>query len=97
MQTSLFANIHLPPPNLLLGGADGKHWLSDKIGQFFPPDINIYYEPFIGGGAIFFAHCHRFKRAILADLNKELITTYRVIAERRGELCYQLLTMMTKI
>ncbi len=43
----------------------------------FNPTKNTYYEPFVGGGAVFFDL--RPQRAIISDLNLELITTYKVI------------------
>ncbi len=43
----------------------------------FDPKINTYYEPFVGGGALFFDLLP--KKAVLSDLNKELIITYKVI------------------
>lgn len=43
----------------------------------FDPMTNTYYEPFVGGGAVFFYLLP--KNAGLSDLNKELVTTYNVI------------------
>jgi DNA adenine methylase len=38
-----------------------------------------YVEPFLGGGAMFFALCP--ERALLADLNKELIDVFRTVRD----------------
>lgn len=43
----------------------------------FDPLKNRYYEPFVGGGAIFFDLLPA--RATLSDLNSELVTTYKII------------------
>jgi DNA adenine methylase len=50
-------------------------------GLYPPKDFNTlknsYYEPFVGGGAVFFDLLP--KKAVLSDLNKELVATYSVI------------------
>ncbi len=43
----------------------------------FDPEKSRYFEPFVGGGAVFFDLLP--KKAFLADLNFELVTTYNVI------------------
>ena len=35
--------------------AGGKRALLDSIVSFIPKDFKNYFEPFVGGGAIFFA------------------------------------------
>lgn len=43
----------------------------------FDPATNTYFEPFVGGGAVFFDLLP--KKAELSDLNNELVTTYNII------------------
>ena len=54
----------------------------------FNPITNTYYEPFVGGGAVFFDLLP--KKAGLSDLNKELVTTYNVIKNNVDELIQSL-------
>lgn len=65
----------------ILKWAGGKGRLAPTILQRLPQAIDTYYEPFLGGGAIFFAlaSSRRFRRAVLGDLNGELIEVYRVV------------------
>lgn len=43
----------------------------------FNPKKNTYFEPFVGGGAVFLDLLPQ--KAVLSDLNFELITTYKVV------------------
>jgi len=68
--------------------AGGKGQLINVFRDFYPNDLkngNItrYYEPFIGGGAVFFdvAQKYNIKSAFLYDINEDLILTYRVIQQ----------------
>lgn len=55
--------------------AGGKRWLfsQDLVGTL--PEFDRYIEPFVGGGAAFFAV--KPANAILSDVNPELINLYR--------------------
>ncbi len=59
----------------------GKRQLLSELVRYAPDrnQIDTYYEPFVGGGALFF-HL-RPRRAILADLNERLIRTYRGVRD----------------
>jgi DNA adenine methylase len=67
----------------------GKTQLINEIERILPQDIknnkkiDCYVEPFIGGGAIFFHLVSNYtvKKALLFDINKELILVYNVIKE----------------
>ncbi|WP_276360581.1 Dam family site-specific DNA-(adenine-N6)-methyltransferase [Daejeonella sp. H1SJ63] len=55
--------------------AGGKSWLTKHIANFLPSKGFVkYHEPFVGGGSIYF-HLHP-NKAIISDLNEELIGTY---------------------
>lgn len=68
------SHISLPP---FLKWAGGKRWLSDKIVELALPLHGKYIEPFLGGGAVYFAL--RPTQAVLSDANFELINTYQAI------------------
>jgi DNA adenine methylase len=63
--------------------AGGKTSLLSHLLANVPSNIANYYEPFLGGAALFFAVSGRGPRfnAHLSDTNGELITAYRVIKE----------------
>lgn len=62
----------------------GKRQLIAAINNLLPENIIDYYEPFIGGGALFFTlQPHK---AVLNDYNKELINVYNVIKGNPEEL-----------
>jgi DNA adenine methylase len=63
----------------ILKWAGGKTRLVPLILARLPSRIGTYVEPFVGGGAVFFALAaeRRFKRALLADKNRELIDVYK--------------------
>ena len=64
----------------------GKRQLLEQFENLYPIDLKIkkiknYYEPFVGGGAVFFdiAQNYEVENAFLYDINDELILTYKVI------------------
>ena len=71
-------------PKPFLKWAGGKRQLISQMDPFFPIKFNKYIEPFVGGGAIFFYLLP--KRAILMDINQELINVYNVIKNNIKEL-----------
>jgi DNA adenine methylase len=65
----------------------GKRQLAKQfreMGLYPPKDFDpinaTYYEPFVGGGAMFF-DALPLANAVLSDMNAELITTYHVIRD----------------
>jgi len=67
-----------------LKAVGGKTALLPEILPRLPAKIRTYYEPFLGGGAVFFALAaekkRRFGRAVLSDLNGEFMHAYATIA-----------------
>ncbi len=67
-------SLHLKP---LIKWSGGK---SDEIKAFekyFPIEYNLYIEPFIGGGSVYF-HLSP-QRAVINDIHKDLVDLYRSI------------------
>jgi DNA adenine methylase len=69
-------------PRPFLKWAGGKRQLLPALLRHVPPRYRAYYEPFLGGGALYFALQPR--RAVLADTNVRLIRTYRGIRDGVG-------------
>lgn len=57
--------------------AGGKRQLIPRIRERMPEKYNDYYEPFVGGGAVMFDLLPA--NALINDINKALINTYRTI------------------
>jgi len=68
--------------------AGGKRQLLAELGRRLPPSWDTYYEPFVGGGALL-VHLENsglLTRAVISDLNSELINLYRVVKDTPGAL-----------
>ena len=57
----------------------GKRQLMGEIEKVLPKTYTTYYEPFIGGGAVLFEL--QPKKAVINDVNSELINLYNVIKD----------------
>lgn len=68
--------------------AGGKRQLVEELLRSRPNQYKRYIEPFIGGGALFFAL--KPKNAYISDINEELINIYRVVKEDVGALIAEL-------
>ncbi len=68
--------------------AGGKSQLLSRYATLFPKKFNTYFEPFLGGGAVFFYLVPQ--KAVLSDVNEELINTYNVVKNRVEELIREL-------
>ena len=68
--------------------AGGKGRLLDQLTSRLPDSYQRYFEPFVGGGALFF-HLEP-AQATLSDTNAELINCYTVIRDNVDELILSL-------
>ncbi|MEI7024433.1 DNA adenine methylase [Paenibacillus sp. y28] len=74
-------------PSLLqpfLKWAGGKRQLLPEIRKYVPQHYSAYYEPFVGAGAVLFDL--QPQKAVINDVNTELINTYKVIRDHVDEL-----------
>ncbi|MDM7993510.1 MAG: Dam family site-specific DNA-(adenine-N6)-methyltransferase [Candidatus Fermentibacter sp.] len=93
-QATMSEQIGVTPPLKWVGG---KRWVADRVRALLPPQISgEYYEPFFGGGAIFFSmrpeqlpmfaepgrQYVRESRARVADLSPGLVEFYEVLRDR---------------
>lgn len=62
----------------------GKRQLINELKSFLPKKYNRYFEPFIGGGALFFSLKHH--NSFISDYNHELTNLYSIIKEKPNEL-----------
>jgi len=69
--------------------AGGKTQLLVELDKVIPSEFDQYFEPFLGGGAMFFhliSNRNRIFTAYLADLNRDLITSYKIVKHNVKEL-----------
>lgn len=60
----------------------GKRRVSAELKRHMPKEFGRYFEPMVGGGALFFELQPR--RAVLADMNEDLISTYVEVRDHLG-------------
>jgi DNA adenine methylase len=66
-----------------------KRSQADYIINLFPKEIDIYYEPFVGGASVLFNLLHsdiKVKKYICSDINNDLISLWNRIKENPQEL-----------
>ena len=59
--------------------AGGKRSIIDELVHRLPTTFNRYWEPFVGGGALFFEIHPRLTSAILSDYNWDLMVAYNAV------------------
>lgn len=84
---------HVPRNYPFVKWAGGKTQLLSELDRMIPSEFDRYFEPFLGGGAMFF---HTFSKNIqftpyLSDMNEELINAYKVVKDNVEELIRLLL------
>jgi DNA adenine methylase len=71
-------------PRPFVKWAGGKTQLLPLLIQRVPEHFGTYFEPFVGGGSLLFAL--QPERAVISDINAELINAYMVIRDHLGPL-----------
>jgi len=65
--------------------AGGKNWLVGILKELVDLDsYEAYYEPFLGGGSVFF-ELHPKGKVFLSDTNEDLISTYQTVKASPNE------------
>jgi len=64
----------------------GKRKVAQQLTDLIPSGLNNYYEPFLGGGALFFNVKHMFNKCFLSDINLDLVTSYNSIKRNPSEI-----------
>lgn len=76
--------VHGVAPKPFVKWVGGKTQLLPKLIERVPSTFNRYYEPFVGGGALFFRL--QPQKACLTDINPDLVNLYTVIRDQVDEL-----------
>lgn len=77
---------HATQPKPFVKWVGGKRSIMQELLSRIPKQINNYYEPFVGGGALFFEIYNMVDFSYLSDLNVDLIVAYNTIKTNPHEL-----------
>ncbi|MFT3921362.1 MAG: DNA adenine methylase [Myxococcales bacterium] len=79
-----------PDAGPFLKWVGGKGKLRHALGALMPSGVELmrHVEPFMGGGAMFFARAP--ERALLCDINPDLVRTYTTVRDHAGDLVREL-------
>jgi DNA adenine methylase len=78
----------------ILKWVGGKGQLLSQLRTFYPPRYEAYFEPFLGGGALYFDL--KPAKASLNDVNAALMGCYRNIQKRSDEIIEMLRRLQTR-
>ncbi|APB33923.1 putative adenine specific methyl transferase [Gloeomargarita lithophora Alchichica-D10] len=91
------------PSQPFLKWAGGKSQLLTQLSPLFPPKFNRYYEPFLGGAAVYWYLFNLrekgsilFDGARLLDINKELVNCYIQVRDNLDNLIDELTALKAK-
>ena len=70
--------------NTFIKWPGGKKWLIPLLLNICPQQFGTYYEPFLGGGSVYFAL--EPKQAVISDINAELINLYQIMRDEPQKL-----------
>lgn len=70
----------------------GKRRLISQIDSYLPNKAERYFEPFVGGGSMFFYIKQKYnpKFCMLSDINKDLIRAFKTVRDTPEELIKEL-------
>ncbi len=90
---SLFPELEKTKVKPFVKWLGGKSQLLRMLNKYFPEElkngeIKKYYEPFLGGGAVFFDIMNKYniEKAYLSDINEELILVYKVVKKNVNDI-----------
>jgi DNA adenine methylase len=72
-------------PTPFIKWAGGKRSLVEQIRPYLPARFGRYFEPFVGGAALFFELGEPAREATLSDNNRRLVATYRGLRDHTDE------------
>ena len=69
----------------LIKWTGSKRSIASTIVKYFPDNIDTYYEPFLGGGSVFFELLRSGKQAnhyVLTDINPSLVDIFKIVKDQ---------------
>ncbi|MFV8401067.1 Dam family site-specific DNA-(adenine-N6)-methyltransferase [Mycoplasma sp. 2634B] len=77
--SNLFTNYEPYEAKPFVKWAGGKTQILSELKKYIPEHFNTYYEPFLGGGALFFSL--KPEKAVINDLNRHLMDAFKCFEE----------------
>jgi DNA adenine methylase len=87
---AVYAEKFLVQPKPFLKWVGGKRQLLRELHARIQPGFDTYFEPFLGGGALFFSLLP--EKAVLSDSNARLVRTYQAIRDNVDDVIAELST-----